>query len=553
MKNILLVGTLILFSFSAFSQQVQSIYAGPDQTILAGQIAHLEAEVINVPYVIWNTSGTGTFTQRYSPVSDYIPSKMDIKNGKVRLTIHNRRKPTMRSSLLLTISKCGNTIDIAISADTVCGFDSGVTYDVFANATGSRYYTQWTTSGTGFFYDEYALNTTYEPSLSDLGSGRVLLTVTIFDSVGLCAAVSDSMLLKLNDPARIDIQDEDINICGNEPVFIDGNISGTATTVYWTTNGTGTFTENPGRETTYIPSLQDRLTGGVTVYGRTNDPAGPCPARSDYLNINFYGPAVDAGENIVVCGRSWGGEIPLNATIGSTGGDITWTSNGSGGFDDPYIPNPTYYYDGADVNQAFVELYATVDNYSCATYTDTVVVWLQAAPRLEFPEPSVYGCATDPVYANVYLYGHASSGTWTTTGSGTFADPNSTYTEYYPSAEDGINGCVDLIFTSNDPQGPCGPTSGSMSACFYDCSGEFSASSAALQLFPNPAQHTLELQAPVDATTSKVLIKDMTGNRADFSVSDSNHLDISTLLPGLYTIEIITEKNRIYRSRFIKK
>ncbi|RAV99000.1 hypothetical protein [Pseudochryseolinea flava] len=426
MKRLLSVTTFVVLSLPALAQIKQSVYAGPDQTIRSGDVAHLEAVVINVPYVIWNTSGTGKFTQRYSAISDYVPSKADIKNGQVKLTIHNRRNPNMRSTLLLTIAQCSNKIDVVLSADTICGFDSGVTYDVFANAIGTHYYTLWTTSGSGFFYDENALNTTYDASRSDTGSGRVWLTITLHDSTGVCPSIADSMLLKLNDPARIDLPDEDPYVCGDQPVFIDGNISGTATTVYWTTNGTGTFSENPGRETYYIPSQLDLMGGYATIIGRTNDPHGPCPGRNDSFTINFFGPAVDVGDDIIVCGNTWGGEITLNALIGNNGGDITWTTNGAGGFDDPNIANATYYYDGSDVNMAFIELYATVDNYSCPTYTDTVVVWLQARPRLEFPEPSVYACVTDPVYATVYLYGHASSGTWKTTGSGTFDDPTST-------------------------------------------------------------------------------------------------------------------------------
>lgn len=549
MKKILIVLTFITLSVGAVAQIKQSVYAGPDQTIVAGNVAHLKAVVINVPYVIWNTSGTGKFTQRYSAVSDYIPSKADIKNGEVKLTIHNRRNPNMRSTLLLTITQCSNKLEIVLSADTICGFDNGVTYDVFANASGTHYYTVWTTSGTGYFSDENALNTTYDASRSDVGSGRVWLKITLYDSTGNCPAISDSMLLKLNDPARIDLPDEDPYVCGDAPVYIDGNISGTATTVFWTTNGSGVFTENPGRETNYIPSQQDLMAGYATIYGRTNDPHGPCGARSDFFTLNFYGAAVDAGDDIVECGRPWGGDISLNAIVGNNGGDITWTTNGSGGFDDPNIANPTYYYDGTDVNMAFIELYVTVDNYACATYTDTVVVWLQAAPRLEFPEPSVYGCATDPVYANVYLYGHASSGTWTTTGTGSFEDPNSTYTAYYPSAEDGINGCVDLIFTSNDPSGPCGPTHGSMSACFYDCSFE---TTGMLEVHPNPTTNFLHLKS-IDVSKDRIVIKDFSGNNVPFQMSDEKTIDVSSLRPGLYTIQLVTEKGKGRTARFVKK
>ncbi len=51
--------------------------------------------------------------------------------------------------------------------------------------------------------------------------------------------------------------------------------------------------------------------------------------------------------------------------------------------------------------------------------------------------------------------GGASSGTWSTSGDGTFANANQLSTVYIPGAADKAAGSVTLTLTSNDPSGPC--------------------------------------------------------------------------------------------------
>lgn len=207
--------------------------------------------------------------------------------------------------------------------------------------------------------------------------------------------------------------------------------------------------------TTYRLANQKGKAGEpVTIhFTKKFDPAPPCGT-------------INAGDDIIACGYREGGELNLQATPTNHFDSITWSTNGLGGFDDPHSLNPTYFYDPSDVNIANIEIYATIENASCGSYTDTVSVYFQAAPYLEFPEPFVQQNGTDPVFAGVNLYGYASSGTWSTTGSGTFSDPNSTFTSYYPSTADATSGCAELIFTSNDPDGDCVAAIGSMTACF---------------------------------------------------------------------------------------
>jgi hypothetical protein len=423
----------------------------------------------------WTSSGSGIFDDPTSDYTAYTASQQDINNGGITFT-YTTNDPN---------GPCGSTsgsmegyiyyvpvcpaVSIFPASDTICGSDFGGVYDVFANITGSDYFVQWTSDGQGFFFDENNASTSYEYSSGDAGFGGVTLTCTVYDNSGYCPSVSASFYLKLNDPARINLDDFGINACGSEPVYIDGNLSGFASTVYWSTSGTGTFSPNPGASTQYFPSLQDRINGSVGISGTTNDPAGPCGAASDYTEISFTGPYVEAGSDIVVCGYPYGGSIPLNAILGSNTYNTIWSTDGFGNFDDELNPNTNYNYDGTDVDYAFINLTITASGFGiCPDVSDVVTVNLQAAPYLEFPEPVVYANSDNPIlYVSVYRYGYASSGTWTSSGTGYFSDPTSDYSAYYASQDDINNGSLFFTFTTNDPAGPCGAVSGYMEGYIY--------------------------------------------------------------------------------------
>jgi Secretion system C-terminal sorting domain len=426
----------------------------------------------------WTSSGTGVFDDATSDYTAYTASQEDILNGGVSFTFttNDPNGPCGSTSggmqgIIFYTPVCA-TVSILPASDTICGSDFGGVYDISANITGSEFYVQWTTDGDGFFYDETSSSTAYEYTTQDAGFGGVTLTCNVYDAYGYCGPVSASFYLKLNDPARIDLSDFGIDACGDMPVAIDGNISGFASTVYWSTSGTGTFSPNPGPSTNYYPTLQDRINGYVDIFGVTNDPDGPCSAAGDYTYLNFYGPVVDAGADIVECGYPFGGSIPVNAILGNNTFGVTWSTDGFGYFDDETVASTNYNYNETDVNYAFINLTATASNGGgCPDFSEVVTVNLQAAPSLEFPNPVAYATSDNPIlYLSVYRYGYASSGTWTSSGTGTFDDATSDYPAYTASAQDIANQYLSFTYTTNDPDGPCGAVSGYMEGYIeYTC------------------------------------------------------------------------------------
>lgn len=71
-------------------------------------------------------------------------------------------------------------------------------------------------------------------------------------------------------------------------------------------------------------------------------------------------------------------------------------------------------------------------------------------------------CANESFNLSATVGGSATSGTWISSGSGTFDYPNSLSTSYTPSSTDVSAGQVTITFTTNNPTGPCGTASGNM-------------------------------------------------------------------------------------------
>src|SRR4030095_15688948 len=130
--------------------------------------------------------------------------------------------------------------------------------------------------------------------------------------------------------------------------------------ITWSTSGTGTFNNAASANAIYTPSAADITAGSVTLTITSNDPAGPCPAVSDskILTIN---PAatVNAGADGVICA---GSTYTLAGTSGGSTTLITWTSSGTGTFNDNNLLTATYTPSAADITAGSITLTITTNN-----------------------------------------------------------------------------------------------------------------------------------------------------------------------------------------------
>ncbi len=278
------------------------------------------------------------------------------------------------------------TIDQAatINAGTDVTICSNQNYQVSgASIGGSASSVTWTSNGSGTLLNAGTLTPTYIPSASDAVNGSVILTATTNDPVNSCPAVSDQMILYINQASVVDAGNNQV-ICEGNNVNLSGTMSGGATSVLWTSSGNGTFSNNTNTNTTYTPSANDIQNGSVYLYLTANDPdgSGPCSSVKDsvYIQINKLA-TVDAGINQNICA---GQSAIVSATLGGTASSVMWTSSGTGSFANPTVPTTSYTPSANDISQGFVYLIVQTNDPDgsgpCGTSFDSLLLTINELP-----------------------------------------------------------------------------------------------------------------------------------------------------------------------------
>ncbi len=429
------------------------VSAGADQTICAGSTATMAGVMAGgASSITWTTSGTGTFSSTTSLTAVYTPSAADIAAGTVTLTITSNDPAgpcgSNSDAMVLTINPAAT---VNAGADqTIC---SGSIVTLSGTQGGSTTSTTWTSSGTGTFSNAASLTSTYTPSAADVSAGTVTLTITSNDPAGPCNAVTDVMIITIN-PAATVSAGVNATICSGSTFTTAGTFGGGATSGTWTTSGTGTFAAPGSAVTTYTPSAADIAAGTVSLTFTTNNPPGPCGSVSDIIILTINPAAtVNAGPDQGICS---GSIATLAGTMGGGASSVTWTTSGSGTFSSTTSTTPTYTPSAADISAGTVTLTITSDNPAgpCNAVSDVMILTISPAPTVSAGVNASICSGSNFTTAGSFG-GGASSVTWTTSGTGSFAVATSAVTTYVPSAADVAAGSVTLTLTTNDPAGPC--------------------------------------------------------------------------------------------------
>ncbi len=437
-----------------------SANAGPNQTICAGSTVTLTGtRGGSATSSTWTTSGSGTFANATATSTTYTPSAADISAGTVTLTITTNDPagpcPAATSSLVVTINP-GATAS-AGGNQTIC---AGSTVTLTGSRGGAATSSTWTSSGSGSFGNASLVNTTYTPSAADISAGTVTLTITTNDPAGPCPAATSSLVLTINPVATANAG---VNgaICAGSTYTLAGSIGGGASSLTWTTSGSGSFSNSTATNPTYTPSASDISAGSVTLTITTNDPAGPCPAAtaSMVLTIN-PGATASAGPAATICG---GTTYSLPGSIGGSASSVTWTSSGSGSFSSTTSVTPTYTPSAGDISAGTVTLTMTTNDPAgpCPAAVSSMILTISPAATANAGADATI-CANQTYTLNGSRGGAATSSTWTTSGSGTFSNASAVNPVYTPSASDISAGSVTLTITTNDPAGPCPAVSDAM-------------------------------------------------------------------------------------------
>ncbi|MBI2966991.1 MAG: gliding motility-associated C-terminal domain-containing protein [Bacteroidetes bacterium] len=438
-----------------------TVNAGSDASICSGSTYTLSGSIGgSASGSTWTTSGSGTFNNASLPNAIYTPSATDITMGSVTLTLTTNDPagpcPAVNDAMILIINAAA-TVNAGSDA-TVC---AGTTYTLSGIIGGGATSATWTTSGTGTFNNPNSLTATYSPSASDITMGSVTLTLTTNDPAGPCPAVNDQMVITINAAATANAG-SDAAICAGSTYTLSGSFGGGASSAAWTTSGSGTFNNPASMTATYTPSATDISMGTVTLTLTTNDPAGPCTAVSDamILTINAQAQA-NAGTDATVCsGNTY---TIAGATIGGSASSQLWTSSGSGSFNNPTLLNTTYTPSATDISAGTVTLTITTNDPAgpCPAASDLMILTINPVALANAGSDSVI-CQGSTYTLSGTVGGGATGGVWTTSGSGTFNNPNLLTATYTPSVADITAGIVTLTLTTNDPSGPCPAASDQM-------------------------------------------------------------------------------------------
>ncbi|MBL4665660.1 MAG: SprB repeat-containing protein, partial [Nitrospinaceae bacterium] len=285
-----------------------------------------------------------------------------------------------------TVSAPGAPTATAGSDATIC---AGSTYSLSGTIGGTALTASWSSSGSGNFDNASLLMATYTPSAADTVAGSVTLTITSDDPDGPggpCQAATDAMILTINTPASANAGVDD-NICEGDSYTLSNATVGGATSLTWSSSGSGSFDNVNMLGATYTPSAADITSGTVTITLLTNDPTGPCTAATDDLTLTIIQDAItSAGLDGNVCD---GDSYTLMGTMGGGATSVTWSSSGTGSFADATLLAAVYSPSVADVTGGTVTLTITTDDPvgSCIAASDQMVLSINPKPAVPTISP----------------------------------------------------------------------------------------------------------------------------------------------------------------------
>lgn len=350
-------------------------------------------------------------------------------------------------------SLASNTINVEVLPFPVinAGIDAttcqGTNYSV-TGASASNYSTlYWTTSGTGTFINPGLNNPTYIPSLTDIASGSVILTLTGYG----CNEISDFMVLTIQPEATVDAG-ADGYTCEGSSFNVIGSSASLYGSLSWTTSGTGYFNNSTILNPIYSPSPNDIAAGSVQLT-LTAISSSPCNSNiSDAMTLFIKHESIaDAGTDGTIC---QGQQYVISDAASFDYSSVIWSTSGSGIFLNGTTLTPVYIPGQTDITAGSVTLTLIASNPPCADVIDSQTLTIIKDATSE-AGPDVTICQSCSYTVSGAFVNDAQSFTWTSTGTGVFTNSNTLSPTYQPSSGDIANGSVTLILTAESFSG-CG-------------------------------------------------------------------------------------------------
>ena len=235
----------------------------------------------------WSSLGSGTFNPGISTLNAvYSPSPADTLAGSVTLvlTATNYGNCNVVTDTMVVTITTAPTVEAGMDSTWVCGNNANV--NLSGSVSGPTNSGKWTTSGSGLFIpDNLVLNTTYQPSASDVNAGNITLYLESTNN-GTCSLSMDSVIVMFT---AIPMVEAGVNIvaCVNDPVVnLAGNVSGPTSTGGWI-GGAGSYSVDSSDLNAFYTASNTEINAGTVTLTLESTNNLTCNAESDYVIIDF--------------------------------------------------------------------------------------------------------------------------------------------------------------------------------------------------------------------------------------------------------------------------
>ena len=283
-------------TFEATIREGITVDAGISQSLCQGDEAPLNGTVTGFfNEISWSTTGSGTILNPESLNATYQPQPDETGIVSFILEVRDSNGICPATSDVVTINYNRQvTIDLA-APNQSC---QGTVVPIEGMVVGTFDQLEWVSSGSGSFSNSASPVTNYIPGNGEVGN--VELTLTAIDNTGICEDVSESIIVEILEEPTIDVG-PDIEINEGDIVTLSADVSGTFTSLTWSSIGSGTFSSPNATNTTYTPA--DGEEGVVTLSLIAKDEGGVCNDASDLLILTIVpAPPVSIFETDVTSG-----------------------------------------------------------------------------------------------------------------------------------------------------------------------------------------------------------------------------------------------------------
>jgi gliding motility-associated-like protein len=273
-------------------------------------------------------------------------------------------------------------------------------------------------------------------------------TFIVNDKTGCPPATATAVVNSFTMPITANAGPDQL-VCKVSPTATLNGAVTSASSAVWS-GGSGTFTpSNTSYTITYTPTPAEVATGSVTLFFTTTGNYG-CPPDQDTVVISFQNVSItNVSPSSTVCANN--STVTLAGSVTGFSNTGVWSSSGTGTFSSTTNLNTTYAPSGADISAGSVTITLTsTNNGSCPPATSTLVINITPSPTVNAGTGQTI-CSSGTLALNGTVIGGATTGNWTSSGSGSFNPSSSTLNgSYIPSAGDIAAGSVTLTLTSTN-------------------------------------------------------------------------------------------------------